>query len=392
LSTEKDETALGTNSPLNVTNASSNIFYRTYNKDFRKEEETMPETDYKNTIIDIEDKEKLKKIINNCDTATLNLRTEYLIKLSKLLEMCKRFEQCNDYFRVEKRDIYALNLNNFSKSFDKCNNYLLNEIKTGNILDHQIWANILINYFNFTYNLIKFQKYVINEMHFMRNENLNLKQKLFSLEGEVKVKNKDINDINKYIMQYDLTNKVKYGKKKELSIKEIQQKYNSQESAYILTIFKLEEEIKQLTKVLKKNKYDINNFLNVQETLKNLEAKYENTKEALEKQNDEKGVTIKILTQTIIDLNEKITELEAEIQELKNNEENTKHNYISYEAKIKNLNDIIEKKNSSIEELEKENKVFKEKKMIEGKMFEPADTVFIPMKEKIRRRRNNNNK
>ena len=378
---------IGINNSINLTTSSNNANYRSFSKDYKtKEDETITETELKKTI-DIEDKDKLKKVINDCDTATLNLRTEYLIKLSKLLEMYKKFEQNSDYFRVEKRDIYALNLKNVTKSFDKCNDYLLNEIKTGVILDIKIWAKILIYYFNIFFNLIKYQKNIFNEMHFMKNENLNLKQKLFSLEGELSTKNKDINDINRYIMQYDLTNKVKYGKKKELSIQEIKQKYISQESGYLLTIYKLEEEIKQLTKVLEKNKYDVNNFHMVEEKLKKVEKDYERDKDMLEKQNDEKDVTIKILTQSIIDLNEKITEFESEIQQLKDKEENVKHNYISYEAKIKNLNDIINTKNTSIEELEKENKGFKEKKFEEGKMLEPAETIFIPMKEKVKKRK-----
>ena len=378
---------IGINNSINLTTSSNNVNYRSFSKDYKtKEDETITETELKKTI-DIEDKDKLKKVINDCDTSTLNLRTEYLIKLSKLLEMYKKFEQYSDYFRVEKRDIYGLNLKNVTNSFDKCNDYLLNEIKTGVILDIKIWTKILIYYFNIFFNLIKYQKNIFNEMHFMKNENLNLKQKLFSLEGELSTKNKDINDINRYIMQYDLTNKVKYGKKKELSIQEIKQKYISQESGYLLTIYKLEEEIKQLTKVLEKNKYDVNNFHMVQEKLKKVEEDYERDKDMLEKQNDEKDVTIKILTQSIIDLNEKITEFESEIQQLKDKEENVKHNYISYEAKIKNLNDIINTKNTSIEELEKENKGFKEKKFEEGKMLEPAETIFIPKKEKLKKRK-----
>ena len=247
---------IGINNSINLTTSSNNANYRSFSKDYKtKEDETITETELKKTI-DIEDKDKLKKVINDCDTSTLNLRTEYLIKLSKLLEMYKKFEQYSDYFRVEKRDIYALNLKNVTNSFDKCNDYLLNEIKTGVILDIKIWAKILIYYFNIFFNLIKYQKNIFNEINFMKNENLNLKQKLFSLEGELSTKNKDINDINRYIMQYDLTNKVKYGKKKELSIQEIKQKYISQESGYLLKIYKLEEEIKQLTIILEQNKND----------------------------------------------------------------------------------------------------------------------------------------
>ena len=367
----------------------TNNFTNTSNDNINKmtkEEKTMGDTENRKTI-DIEDKESLKKVINDCNTTTLKLRTEYLIKLSKLLEMSKKFGQYSDYFRVEKRDLFHQSIKNLSSSFDKCNDLLLNEIKTGEVLDLKSWAKILICYFNFSFSLIKYQKDIFSEMHFIKNENLNLKQKLFLQEVELTTKNKDINDINKYIMQYDLTNKVKYGKKKELSIKEIKQKYTSQESAYILTIYKLEEEIKQLTNVLEKNKYDVNNFKMVSAKLKQVEQDYDRDKEMLEHQNDEKDITNKLLSQTIVDLNEKLAELENEIQQLKNKEEKEKHNYIGFEAKIKNLNDIIKNKNEKIEELEKENKAFKEKKSNDNKMLEPVDTVFIPMKEKIRKRK-----
>ena len=378
---------IGVNTSMNLTNSSNILNYKSFNRDLKtKEDETVTETEFKRTL-DMEDKEAVKKAINDCDTTTLNLRTEYLIKLSKLLEISKKFEQHIDNFRVEKREIYSFNLKNYYRSFDKFNDLLLNEIKTGEILDMKTWAKILIYYFNLSYDLVKYQKYIFNEMHFMRNENLNLKQKLFVQDGELNAKNKDINDINRYIMQYDLTNKVKYGKKKELLINEIKRKYLSQESAYVLTIYKLEEEIKQLTNVLEKNKYDVNNYQMVKEKLKKVEEDYERDKDMLEKDNDDKDVTIKLLTQGTIDLNEKINELEKEIEKLKEKEENVKHDFISYDAKITNLNDIIKKKNELIEELEKENKAFKEKKSDEVEMLEPVDTIFIPMKEKVKKRK-----
>ena len=99
---------IGINNSINLTTSSNNANYRSFSKDYKtKEDETIIETELKKTI-DIEDKDKLKKVINDCDTSTLNLRTEYLIKLSKLLEMYKKFQQYSDYFRVEKRDIYAI--------------------------------------------------------------------------------------------------------------------------------------------------------------------------------------------------------------------------------------------------------------------------------------------
>ena len=153
--------------------------YRSFNKDFKiKEEDTIWETEYKKTI----DIRNFKKAINDCDIATLNLGTEYLIKLSKLVEISKKFEQHSDYFRVEKREIYSFNLKNYYRNFDKFNDLLLNEIKTGEVLDMKTWAKILVFYFNMAFSLIKYEKNIFSEMHFMKNENLNLKPKLFLLE------------------------------------------------------------------------------------------------------------------------------------------------------------------------------------------------------------------
>ena len=383
----KNANCAGINSSINLNNSSSFINYKSINKDSKiKEDENIPKSENKNKI-DLEDKEALKKVINDCDPSTLKLRTEYLIKLSKLYEIYKKFEQYSDYFRIEKREIFSQSIKNITKSFDKCNDFLLNEIKTGEIFDAKSFSNILVYYFNFSLNLIKYQKYIFGELYFLKTENMSLKRKNFLQEGELSTKNKDINDINKYILHYDLTNKVKYGKKKELSIKQIKEKYKSQESAYILTIYKLQEEIKQLTEVLEKNRYNVNNFQMVSKKLKQVQEDYENDKDMLEHQNDDKSITINILNHTIADLNDKIKELESEIQQLKDREEKVEINYIEYEAKIKNLNDIIKNKNNKIEEMEKENKDLKEKKSTDDKMLEPAETVFVPMKEKVRKRK-----
>ena len=375
-------------STMNFSNLSNIMNFKSSFNDIKeKEDQNINENESKNKDIDIEDKEQLKKDINKCNTANLQLRTEYLIKLSKLVEMCKKFEKYSDYFRIEKREFFLQTIKNFARNFDKCNDYILNEIKIGEIIDIQTMTNMLIYYFNFTYSLLKYQKNIFNEMHFMKIENLNIKKRLSVQEIELNTKNKDLNEINKYIIHYDLTNKVKYGKQKELSIEEMKQKFISKESAYVLTINKLEEEIKQLTIILEQNKYDVNNFEKLNKKLIQTKDDFDKEKELLEHQNDEKDIKIKLLEQSNADLNEKINDLESEIQKLKDKDEKMTQNIIEYETKIKNLNDIINNKKNKIEELEKENKVIKEKKTNDNKMLPPADTVFIPMKEKIRKRK-----
>ena len=356
-------------------------------RDFNKKEIVII-NENKKTIEENDDKNNLEKLVRENSSSTLNLRTDYLIRFSKLLGLAKKFIYSMDFFRIEKRDIFSLYMKNLTEAFDSCNDFFINQIKEGDILDNNTWSIILSQYYNLSFHVIKFQNYAFKEMQFLKNENLSFKQKLYSVEGELNIKKKDINDINKYILQYDLVNKVKYKKKREMTIKEIKSKYNMQESAYILKINKLEEEIKQLTEVLNQNKFDVNNFKEVSEKLKNLKEEFEENKNDFDNQNSQKNVTIKVLSHANIDLNEKINELEAEIQKYKEKEEDTKRQFIEYEAKLKNLNDIIHQKNILIEELKAEKIIIKEKSTDENEVLPELEATFLSPQGNLRKKYN----
>ena len=356
-------------------------------RDFNKKEIVII-NENKKKIEENDDKNNLEKLVRENSSSTLNLRTDYLIRFSKLLGLAKKFIYSMDFFRIEKRDIFSLYMKNLTEAFDSCNDFFINQIKEGDILDNNTWSIILSQYYNLSFHVIKFQNYAFKEMQFLKNENLSFKQKLYSVEGELNIKKKDINDINKYILQYDLVNKVKYKKKREMTIKEIKSKYNMQESAYILKINKLEEEIKQLTEVLNQNKFDVNNFKEVSEKLKNLKEEFEENKNDFDNQNSQKNVTIKVLSHANIDLNEKINELEAEIQKYKEKEEDTKRQFIEYEAKLKNLNDIIHQKNILIEELKAEKIIIKEKSTDENKVLPELEATFLSPQGNLRKKYN----
>ena len=355
-------------------------------RNFNKKEVVIINENKKTVDNDVDDKNNFEKLVRENSSSILNLRTDYLIRFSKLLGIAKKFIYSMDFFRIEKRDIFSLYMKNLTEAFDSCNDFFINQIKEGDILDNDSWSKILSQYYNLSFHVIKFQNYAFKEMQFLKNENLSFKQKLYSLEGELNAKKKDINDINKYIIQYDLTNKVKYKKKREMTIKEIKEKYNSQESAYILKINKLEQEVKQLTEVLNQNKIDTNNFKEISEKLKNLKEELEENKNDFDNQNSEKIVTIKVLAQTNSDLNEKINELEAEIQKYKEKEEDTQRQFIVYDAKLKNLNDIINQKNILIDQLKEENKSITEKNSEENKSLLPVETTFLSPKGNLRKK------
>ena len=369
----------------NNSNAQEHFNYGAPKRNFNKKEiviinETKKSED-KN-----DDKNNLENLVKDTNNNTLNLRTDYLLKFSKLLGIAKKFSYSMDFFRIEKRDIFSLYMKNLTMAFDSCNDFFINQIKEGDILEFDSWSKILLQYYNLSFHVLKFQSYAFKEMHFLKNENLSLKQKLYSLENELNIKKKDISDINKYIIQYDLTSKVKYKKKREMTIKEIKDKYTSQESAYVDIIYKKDQEIKQLTEVLNQNKFDINNYNEVNEKLKNLKEQFEENKTNFDNQNSEKIVTIKVLSQTNSDLNEKINELEAEIQKFKENEEEIKRKYIEYDAKIETLNEVIKQKNSLIEQLKEENRIIIEKNSNDNNKLLTVGTVFISPKGHLRKK------
>ena len=321
-------------------------------KDFNKKEIVII-NENKKTIEENDDKNNLEKLVRENSSSTLNLRTDYLIRFSKLLGLAKKFIYSMDFFRIEKRDIFSLYMKNLTEAFDSCNDFFINQIKEGDILDNNTWSIILSQYYNLSFHVIKFQNYAFKEMQFLKNENLSFKQKLYSVEGELNIKKKDINDINKYILQYDLVNKVKYKKKREMTIKEI-----------------------------------VNNFKEVSEKLKNLKEEFEENKNDFDNQNSQKNVTIKVLSHANIDLNEKINELEAEIQKYKEKEEDTKRQFIEYEAKLKNLNDIIHQKNILIEELKAEKIIIKEKSTDENKVLPELEATFLSPQGNLRKKYN----
>ena len=171
-----------------------------------------------------------------------------------------------------------------------------------------------------------------------------------------------------------------------MTIKEIKDKYISQESAYVDIIHKKDQEIKELTEVLNQNKFDINNFNEVNEKLKNLKEQFEENKTNFDNQNSEKIVTIKVLSQTNSDLNEKINELEAEIQKYKENEEEIKRKYIEYDVKIETLNEVIKQKNTLIDQLKEENRIIIEKNSNDNNKLPTVGTVFISPKGNLRKK------
>ena len=281
-------------------------------------------------------------------------RTDYIIKITKINELFKKLKLATECFRINIKELYESSLKILIKYFDGCNNFLLHDV----ILNEQTsdyWMKNLNYIYNFYNQSAKIQKLFYDELLFLKNENMILKRKLTSQDAELNTKAKEINEINNIIIKYDLNSKIKIGKKQELYLKSLKNKFINQESQYILTIYKLKQEIHNLTEILEKNKPDLKLIEKLKEKIRTLDKKYENEIDKLTKINGIKHTNIQVLSQRESDLTEQITELENKIQNLKNNEMNEQEKNIILSARIENLNRINEDKNKIIEELKNNN-------------------------------------
>ena len=181
---------------------------------------------------------------------------------------------------------------------------------------------------------------MIEEIRFNKKENIFLNKKLFQIENELNLKDKEIRDINKNIIKYDL-NKIKNGQSAVEQVEKMKKNYIKKESNYVLTIYQMENELKQLSELLNKNEID-------KKSLEELKTKYHLIKDELDKnkadfkeyefQNEKKLI---LLTQYNSELSQKINNLENEIKFAKKKENEYAEQIIVHKSKIDYLNKII---------------------------------------------------
>ena len=218
---------------------------------------------------------------------------------------------------------------------------------------------------------------MIEEIRFNKKENIFLNKKLFQIENELNLKDKEIRDINKNIIKYDL-NKIKNGQSAVEQVEKMKKNYIKKESNYVLTIYQMENELKQLSELLNKNEID-------KKSLEELKTKYHLIKDELDKnkadfkeyefQNEKKLI---LLTQYNSELSQKINNLENEIKFAKKKENEYAEQIIVHKSKIDYLNKIINQKEINLSQLKTEIKKLTELQM--DKKLEIANTIFVPNK------------
>ena len=194
----------------------------------------------------------MEEINKHSEVDTLKFRNEFILKYAKIAEYYKNnyrnYKEAINPKRISDFDYVYFNLD---KLYEKTNRLILDEIKCDEKIDYNHWKNLIYFFFNFTNGIVNMIDFLYDEIKYSQNENYELKKELTKLENDLNKKNSDLKQVSNYINKYKI-NKA-YSAKKQLGSFKLETDFLQKENTYILTIYKLEEEIRGLTELLQKN-------------------------------------------------------------------------------------------------------------------------------------------
>ena len=296
----------------------------------------------------------LEEINKHSEVDTLKFRNEFILKYAKIAEYYKNnyrnYKEAINPKRISDFDYVYFNLD---KLYEKTNRLILDEIKCDEKIDYNHWKNLIYFFFNFTNGIVNMIDFLYDEIKYSQNEKYELKKELTKLENDLNKKNSDLKQVNNYINKYKI-NKA-YSAKKELGSFKLETDFLQKENTYILTIYKLEEEIRGLTELLQKNSIS-------QEKLKSM-------------QNDKEQKT-KELDSARNKFNKEMNDVEIKMAFLRDQLDNFKMEKNEMQSEIKQLKDQLNKKNHQIYDLEKEKEEISE-------FLKEKDNKMKKLKEEI---------
>jgi chromosome segregation ATPase len=166
--------------------------------------------------------------------------------------------------------------------------------------------------------------------------------------------NKEIENMKKFLNKYEVSSKIYLKIKNEKELDKVKASFNQKENQYILSIYKLEEEIKTLTSLLDHNQKYYHQCKDLQKEIDIGKKKNEELKFMFNQEMHEKNIERAIERETEEDLLQKMENLNEIIEELKKEADTRRKNDIENQIKIKKLNMILEEKNENIMMLNEE--------------------------------------
>ena len=305
---------------------------------------------------------KFVNFINDRHKLTLNF---YLSQLSNLIEIQRNvlfIDNANySYFESKIKDQTLLdknintNTSNVNIAKPKENKkIIIDEQKVHNLFNNKTMIKYLKINSEYNSYLYKCFDLIFNELKELKEKNMELLKANYENDILLNSRNKELKDIQKLLNSNQAKEFFESYRKKEDIVKNMGLKYNKKESKYLLDLYNLNYEMKELILLLNKNKEYYNKCKEHEEKGKQSFRENMYMKAHLTSQLEKNKMNYKNELGINIDLNEHIVELEEDINKLKNKNEEMVLNEIQLDSKIKRLNDIINEKNENLRMMKEE--------------------------------------
>ena len=305
-----------------------------------------------------------KKFVNFMSDRNKLTLNHYLSQLSNLIEIQRNvlfIDNINyNYFESQRKDKTILDKNmntsyqNIISQPKEKKKIILDEQKVHNLFDNDTMFKYLN--INSEYNTLlnKCFDLVFNELKELKEKNMELLKANFENDILLNSRNKELKEIQKYLNSNDAKAFFDFTRKKEDIVKKMGLKYTRKESKYIMDLYNLNYEMKELILLLNRNKDYYNKYKELQEKEKSSIKENFYMKAHLTNELEKNEMKYQNEREINIDLNERIIELEDENNKLKDMNENMKLGEIQYDSKIKRLYDIIKEKNENLRMMKEE--------------------------------------
>ena len=231
----------------------------------------------------------------------------------------------------------------------------------------------------------KFSNLIFNELREKIDENSKLLQRGNEQEMRCNQVTKELEKLQKFCESYDITSKMYLAKARENTINNIKNLFNKKENEYKISMYKMEDEIKDLTHLLNKNKDYFTKYKEKEAEVIASKRQRDEYKYLYNKEIQEKILQNANVKDKEEELNKKVNELEDTIDELKEEIEGNKRKEIESNAKLSKMMMILNEKNENILMLNEElqwyiREYYKKKnelKVLENRVFKNEANNYV---------------
>lgn len=260
----------------------------------------------------------------------IEFRTAYILKYAQNAENFYKTKKYFDYISEGKKGYFNELHSKIKKLIENQNNVLFDQISNLNkpVITLCCEYNNLMN---------KYCEFIFTELQGEKEQNMKLRKKNFELETNYQTKSNELSKLQSFVNRYDVSNKIHLKQGKEQTIEQIKHTFVQKENSYLLTIYRLEDEIRDLTALLEKNKEYYEKFKETEKKVEEKKKQNEEMRFVFNKELHDKAIENAISKDKEYELNEKIGELMKEIAKLKEDSEAKQREFVETTAQVKKM-------------------------------------------------------